>query len=179
MVQRALSDATQTAAAATVTQPGYLIEMLFDPPFRVSSRGAVSALGNDWIPWGVTFSGIGLGLQDITQSGAMVLNNAGTEISALALEQKFDDIAINVWAFYGDATNDDDPALVFAGVGGAFAIGADGKVTVQLSRRGARTLFSPRHYMTPQQGFSFLPAAGTKVNWGNEVFTFQSADDGG
>ena len=179
MVQRALSDATLTAAAGVVTQPGYLIEMLFNPPFRISSRGPVSALGNDWIPWGATFTGIGLSLQDATQNGSMVLSNAGTEISALALAQKFDDIPINIWAFFGDALSDDDPSLVFAGVGGAFTIGTDGKVTVQIARRGSRTLFSPRHYMTPQQGFNFLPAAGTKVTWGNEVFTFQSADDGG
>jgi hypothetical protein len=179
MVSRLISDATLAATTSVVTQPGYLVEMLFNPPFRVSSRGEISALGNDWVAWGVTFSGIGVGLQDVTQSGSMVLNNAGTEISALALAQKFDDIPVNIWAFYGDATNDDDPVLVFAGVGGAFTIGTDGKVTVQLARRGSRTLFSPRHYMTPQQGFNFLPAAGTKVNWGNEIFTMQSADDGG
>ena len=179
MVSRILSDATLVAAGSVVTQPGYLVEMLFNPPFRVSSRGNLSALGNDWVSWGVTLTGIGIGLQDITQTGSMQLSNTGTEISALALGQKFDDIGVNIWAFYGDATNDDDPALIFAGVGGAFTIGTDGKVTVQLARRGSRTLFSPRHYMTPQQGFNFLPAAGTKVNWGNEIFVMQSADDGG
>jgi hypothetical protein len=177
MGARKLTVPTIAATADVVTQPGYLIEMLFDPPFRVSTRGDISALGSNWKSWGVVLSGIGLGLQDIAQSGSMVLGNNGTEISALALGQKFDDIAINIWMFYGDATNDDDPVQVFAGVGGAFTIGTDGKVTVQLARRGSRTLFSPRRYMTAQQGFSFLPAPGTKIAWGGEVFTFDTPDE--
>ena len=57
---RDLSSPTSTASAALVTQPGWLIEIKLDTFVRLSSRGTVSVMGNEWVGWDVKDSGLGL-----------------------------------------------------------------------------------------------------------------------
>lgn len=163
---------TLAATATRITQPGYLVEVLFDPPFRVSTRGDTTILGSEWRAWDVQIQGIAKDSASVAQNGTLVFGNPGLELSAYALGQKFNDRRVRIWAFDARAIGDDDPVLVFDGVGGKFSIAGNGDVTVQIERRGSRTLYSPRRYITPQQGFTYVIPPGMTFTFNGEVFTF-------
>ena len=168
---RTLSTALSTAVGLDVVSPGYLVEVAFASPLRVSSRGTLSWSGNSWTAWDVRVQGLSVEAGGATANGTLVLGNADYTISALVLSEGVANRAVNVWAFYGEAPATADPVQIFAGVADDVQIDPTrGVVTLQLVQANAAALFAPRFYITPESGFSHLPAPGTVIDWDGERY---------
>lgn len=165
---RALSTATATATAATITTPAYLVEIAWSSIVRLSSRGDQSWGGLAW-------TGGRLGKVDGRDGGSVEVINSDLAYSALVLNEGIADVGVRVWAFYGDNPAASDPVLVFDGVGDGADIGAD-RVKISLASDGARTLYSPRRFVGPSIGLNHLRPAGTRISFGGEVYTLERAN---
>ena len=169
---RTLTDASLSAAAGTVTQPIYLIEIGFTPPLRLSTRGDVTWAGNLW-SGGET---IVVGSLDADgsgrQSGAVQIGNLDDYMGALVLSQGVADRPMKVWKADGAALDAADPVLVFDGV----VEGADvdtSRVSLSLAGSGTRSAFAPRRVIGAASGFNFLLPAGTKIKIGATTYTLE------
>lgn len=170
---RALTTPTTDAAAALVTQPGYLVEIGFSTPLRLSSRGTVAVLGNTWAGWDVQVGGIALDATRPAPSGTLTLGDHDQSISALVLGQGVAGKEVRVWRYFAEAVDDLDPVLVFHGVAGGSSGGAQHEVQIALVAREATVLFSPRRTLTPEVGFSHLTPAGKTVTFNGERYVLQ------
>lgn len=170
---RTLTTPTSDAAAALITQPGWLVEIGFTTPLRLSSRGTVEVLGNTFVGWDVQVSGIAIDAAKPATSGSLTLGDHDQSVTALALGEKLAGREVRVWRYFAEAIDDEDPVLMFYGVAGASSGGAGRRVTVPLVAREASVLFSPRRYLTREVGFSFLPPAGKVIPFNGERYTLE------
>jgi hypothetical protein len=171
---RTLTPALQAEVDKHKTTPAFLVEILFDPPLHLSSRGDRSLLGSDWEEWDVGVSGIG---QD-SAAGAggqasLKLGNTDLSISTVILSQGIAGRQVTIWQFYGSAPDSDDVMEVFRGIAGEASISGDRAVAIALKREEQSVLFSPRNYITRKEGFSFLIAPGTIMNFNGEVYRLE------
>lgn len=169
---RTVSTPTSDAASALVTQPGYLVEIGFTTPLRLSSRGTVSVLGNTWTAWDVQVAGVAHDAARPATSGTLTLGDQDLSISALVLGG----VAgrqLRVWRYFAEAADEGDPVLVFYGVAGGASGGAGRKVQIQLVAPESTVLFAPRRRMTRETGFSALPAAGKVITFNGERYSLQ------
>lgn len=167
---RTLSTPTTDAAIALVTQPGVLVEIGFDTPLRLSSRGDVAVLGNDWTAWSVRVSGLSFDPAKPASGGAVVLGDHDQSITALVLGEGVAGREVRVWRYFAEAIDADDPVMVFSGLAGAASGGADRSVSIALVARESTTRYSPRRYMTRETGFSAIPAAGKKLTFNGQLY---------
>lgn len=170
---RTISTPTSNASLELVTRPGYLIEIGFDTPLRLSSRGDVTALGSAWTAWDVRVSGLEHAGSKPATSGSITLGDHDESISALVLGEGVAGKEVSVWRYFADATAEADPVRVFSGVAGGSSGGAERRVQIQLVAREATVLYSPRRYMTRETGFNALPAAGKVVTFNGEKYILQ------
>ena len=141
---------------APITKPGYLIEILYAPPLRYSTRGDQM--------WNGNLFGAGF-VKKYTPSHLVSLLNAEFALSQLVLAQGATDIPCKVWQFYGDTAAVDTTVLQFDGViDGAPVIGQT--VDFALYDDSDVAVTSPRMSITPRNGFNVLPAPGLRVQWG-------------
>lgn len=174
-MSRPLSSALLAAIGGDGTEPGYFVEILFDTPLHLCSRGTIAWSGTTWTGWDMRVDGLDVDGAQSSQSGTLVLGNADLSIGALVLGEGVSERTINIWKFYGAAPDAADAVHVFAGVGDEAAIDPDaGVVQISLALAGGETLYAPRHYITPEQGFSILPAPGTVIPWGGENFVLRA-----
>jgi hypothetical protein len=175
-VTRTVTAALTTEVGKDVTSPGYFVEVGFATPLRLSSRGTMSWSGNTWTTWDVRVRGLSTESGGSTAGGSIVLANGDYTISALVLNEGVANRAVKVWQYYGDsALTASDPVQVFVGVADDATIDpTSGTVTLQLVQTNAAALFAPRFYVTPETGFSFLPAPGTVVDWDGERYVLGS-----
>ena len=169
---RSISGALTTAIGLDVVSPGYVVEIAFATPLRLSSRGTLVWSGNTWTTWDMRVQGLATEAQGSASGGSLVLGNADYTISALVLGEGVANRAVSVWKFYGDTTPAaGDPVKIFAGVADDAAIDPNnGTVTLKLVQTNAQALFAPRFYITPEMGFSFLPAPGSVIDWDGERY---------
>ena len=173
---RTLTAAVTTATTGPVTAPGYFVEILFSTPLRLSSRGTISWGGNPWTGWDVRPSGLVANAEQSTTRGSLVLGNTDYSIGSLVMNQDIVDRAIRIWKFYGSSPAAADPVEVFSGVGSDFLLDpTQGTCTISLQQAGGRSQFSPRRYITAEQGFSFLPSTGTIIHWNGETFILEAS----
>lgn len=173
---RTLTSAVNTAVTGPVTAPGYFVEILFSTPLRFSSRGTITWNGNTWLAWDVRPAGLSADSDQSTAAGNITLGNSDFSLGIVVLAQGIVDRAINIWKFYGESPATADPVQVFAGVGAEVTLDpTKGIVTIGLQQAGGRSAYSPRRYITAEQGFSFLPAAGQVIPWNGEIYTLQPA----
>lgn len=172
---RALTSPTTAAVGADVTQPGYLVQIDFASPLRLSGRGAITWAGQSWAAWDVRIDGIGIDGAASAQNGSVTLGNADYTTGALVLGEGVSGRAVNIWKFYGEAPALGDPVLVFSGVGDDAIISPDGGVVrIGLQQSGGVTLFCPRTYITRESGRAFLPATGSIIQWNGETFRLEA-----
>lgn len=169
---RTLTAALTTEVTRDVTSPGYLIEIQFSTPLRLSTRGTMVWSGNTWTTWGAIVRGIATDSQGDESSASIMLWNGDYTLSALVLGEGIANRVVNIWKFYGDsALTVTDPVHVFSGVADDASVNpTNGEVTINLVRVNAAAQFAPRFYITPDNGFSFLPAPGTVIDWDGERF---------
>jgi hypothetical protein len=168
---RTISAALTTAIGLDVVAPGYLVEIAFGTPLRLSSRGTLSWSGSAWTAWDVRVQGLGISAGQSSGAGSLSIGNADYSVSALVLGEGIANRVVNVWAFYTESPATADPVHVFAGVADDAQIDPTrGVVTVSLVQTNARALFAPRLYITPESGFSHLPAPSTVIDWDGERY---------
>lgn len=173
-MSRTLSTGMGSAVDATITTPGYLLEIEFSTPTRLCTRGDLTVLGNDWTGWGFSLSGFGIDATSAKQTGTISISNRDNDISTLILEEGISDRAVRIWKFYTDAPSDDDPVLIFDGVGAQSDIDtASGQIKITLRQARDAVQFAPAHYITAEQGFSMLPPAGTIITVGSTSFILE------
>ena len=166
---RTLTSAVTSAAALTVTAPGYLVEISFATPLRYSTRGTLTWDSKTWTAYDVRVSGIAWDGASSGLTGSLAIGNADLAIGQSVLSEGVAGRAIKVWAIYGDSPAASDPVLVFDGIGDGATIPEVGAVTIDLQQSGGTTQFCPRTYLTPEAGFSFLPTPGQIVVWDGET----------
>src|SRR5574343_79503 len=116
-MSRTLTAALTTEIGRDVTSPGYLVELGFATPVRLSSRGTMTWYGNTWTTWDVRVRGLAVESNGSTASGSLTLWNGDYTISALVLGEGVANRAVSIWKFYGDsALTTSDPVSVFVGV---------------------------------------------------------------
>lgn len=164
----------QAAIAGPITEPGYLLEILWSTPVRLCTRGTLAVMGSTWTGWGFVVSGIGVDATSAKQGGSLTLSNRGYDISTLIFEEGIADIPVRIWTFYTDEPADADPVMLFDGVGAQADIDSQNnsvKVTLRQARDAVE--YCPAHYITVEQGFSMLPPAGTIINVGLTSFVLE------
>ena len=168
---RTLSAPTTTAVGLDVVSPGYLVEINFATPLRLSTRGTLTWNSLTWTTWDFDVRGLAADSSGSTQGGSLTLWNGDYTISALVLGEGVANRAVNVYQFYGESPALADPVHIFAGVvDDAQLEPTNATVTLRLVQTNARALFAPRHYITPDSGFSYLPAAGTVISWDGQQY---------
>ena len=169
---RALTDATLSAAAGTVTQPLYLIEIGFAPALRLSTRGDVTWNALAWSGG----EAIAVGSLDADgsgrQSGTIQIGNLDDYVGTLVLAQGVADRPVKVWKADGAALDVADPVLVFDGVVTSADVDTS-RVSLSLAGSGTRSAFAPRRVIGAASGFNFLLPAGTKIKIGATTYTLE------
>lgn len=164
---RTLTAAQIAATSSTVTTPGYLVELLFDTPLRLSSRGDQSWNGYIWTGGRLgKVSGLASDARG-EQKGSIELINSDLAYSALILNEGWAGIGCRVWQFYGD--NPADAQLVFDGEGDIADIDPAGG-TVRLSVEGEGQRVFPGRVIGPGTGFNHLCSPGKKISWGGQTY---------
>ena len=175
---RTLAGTTSTGVAAAVTLPGYFVKIAFNNGNNtsyLSSRGTLTWDSHSWTGYDVTVSGLAVDGGGSSQNGSLSIGNQDAVIGGLVMLRGVSGTAITVWAYYGDtAPATGDPVKVFDGVGDTADIPENGPVRVSLQQSGGTTLYCPRTYMTPENGFHVLPTEGQIITWNNETIRLTS-----
>jgi hypothetical protein len=172
---RTLSAPTESATELTITRPGWLVEIGFNTPLRLSSRDDQTWNSQTWIGGrikrlsGLSSDGSGI------QRGTLELINTDLVYSALVLGEGIADKTVKIWKFYGDNPAAGDPVAVFDGAADDADIGPDA-VRITLTGENVRTLYSPRRFIGAGTGFNHLRPVGTKINWGGQVYILERGD---
>lgn len=169
---RTVTAALTTEIGKSVVSPGYLIEIGFASPLRLSTRATIAWSGNTWTTWDARVQGLSTEGSGSTSGGSLTLWNGDYTISALVLGEGVANRSVKCWKFYGDsALTTSDPVQIFVGVVDDAEIDPTrGTVTLQLVQTNAAALFAPRFYVTPENGFNYLPAPGTVIDWDGERY---------
>lgn len=170
---RSLSSPTTSASAATVTRPGYLVQIGFDDLVFLSSRGTVDVLGNEWTGWDVRISGLAHDSGNPAGGGTMTLGDADQSMSTLVLAQGLSGRDVTIWRYFAEAIDEADPVMVFDGLAGGVSGGHGRPIVVQLVARESTVLNSPRRRMTTEEGFHALPAAGQVMAFNNQKYVLE------
>lgn len=177
-MKKTISTALATEIAKPVTSPGYLVEINFSTPFRISSRGDINWDGKVWITWGFDVQNLDTDAARSSLQGSLNLLNTDLSLSTLVLNEGIADRSIKIWQFYGETPGLFDPQPYFFGAGDEAAIDpTSGRCTITLMQSGGVTLYAPRSYITREAGFNFLPAVGTIIHWGGEQFRLEREDN--
>lgn len=169
---RTLTDATISAAAGTVTQPLYLIEIGFTPALRLSTRGDVTWGGTLWSGGEAITVGSLEADGSGRQPGTIQVGNLDDYVGTLVLSQGVADRPVKVWKADGTALDVADPVLVFDGVVERADVDT-ARVSFSLAGAGTRSAFAPRRVIGPASGFNFLMPAGTKITIGATTYTLE------
>ncbi len=171
---RELSAAFTTALSAAVTVPGYLIEINFATPFRLCTRTTITWNGLTWSRWGADLRGfVTDGAQSII-SGSLILENTDNTLGTLILAEGVADRSIKIWKIYGETPGVIDALFLVHGVGDGASIDINkGQVEISIMQAGGATLYTPRRYITREEGFQAIVARGTLIQWGGENYVLE------
>lgn len=174
---RTVSSQVSTEVVKPVTSPGYLVEIIFpDPvaPLRVSSRGDTQWDGRFFRTYDFKVMGLDSTAQNSIQTGVVVFQDTDNSVGELVLAWGIGDREINVWEFYSDAALGTSDTVYLGQMRGADASGSETMtVTINLIMNNMATLYSPRTYLTKENGFNFLAPAGQILQWGSEKLILQ------
>lgn len=164
---RAVSVNTATAVSSVRTAPGYLVEIGFTTPSRFSSQGDVDWNGYSWS------GGRFLNVNQLSfQGGTLEIGNLDNILTALCLNEGIADRSIKIWKFDRSAIGDDDPVMMFDGVGDELNITLE-SVSITLAPYATTTLYSPRAFIGPSSGFNYLIPSGTIISAGNKTLKLE------
>jgi len=171
---RELSAAFTTALSAPVTVPGYLIEIGFAAPFRLCTRTTITWNSLTWSRWGAELRGfVTDGAQSVV-GGALILENTDNTISTLILAEGIAERSIKIWQIYGETPGVIDALYLMEGVGDGARIDINNRrVEISVMQAGGVTLYTPRLYITRENGFQAIPVNGTLISWAGENYVLE------
>jgi hypothetical protein len=173
---RTLTAAMLTEIGLTVTDPGFLVQILFDAyTVRFSSFGDVMWNGSPWINAKVNVAGLSWDENGMVKGGRLAVGNHDGAFGALVLQHDIADRPIQVWLAYGGALAPEDPVKIFDGVGDEADLTLR-EVGVTLAPAGSRALYSPRELYSPATGFNHLPPVDEEIAWNGEVFRLERSE---
>ena len=141
--------------AASVTAPGYLIELGFSPVRYFSTRGLQTWAAQTWVSGSWLYS-----------DGKLTVPEGDPALTKLILSQGTVGRSVRVWIFCGATATDANTQLLFDGYAdGATAL--TDSIELPLFDTAAAFMFAPRKRIRADTGFSQLPHAGMKIKWGN------------
>lgn len=167
---KTLTSALLAEVGASVTRPGYLIQLGYSSTLYLSTMGDVSYAGNAW-------SGVDVKVSGVSADGSggnkasLTLGNTDGGYGALVLNEGASDIPVLILACYAGAPG--DSVLVFEGTTDGAEIDAE-KVTMTLAAQKNNTLYCPRVFIS-KPTFNFLQPVGTQIVWGFETFVLERA----
>ena len=174
---RSLSDNSTSAISAPITSPGYLVSIDFDDPLYLSTRGDILWNSQTWHSYNIRLSGLNVSSTSAAMTGTMTIADPDFSFTTLTLESGIADRAINIYTFYGDAPGDDDPVLIFEGVGDSASFSpSTAQISITLILSSSQKMMCPRRYISKALGFNFLPPTGSIITWNNEQFVLQGSD---
>lgn len=168
---RPLSDAQQARTSATITRPGYLVELNFSTPLRYSTLGNVHWAGKVFTGRALlTVTGLSSGMGNAPR---IAVGNLDGGLGQVLLAEGAQNVGINVWSFYADAGAETFlladglgasvalPVPEFSGVVDSVDIGD--VVSFACAVDAAKNTKLPRRFMTAESGFFRLRAAGEVI----------------
>lgn len=167
---RTLSSGTTSAVAATVTTPGYLIQIEFAAPAHFCSRGSVVWDSTTWVGYDVRIAGLDVDGSKSSAGGTLTFNNADLTMSAFILAEGVSGRPVRIWKFYGESATLDlaAPVLIFSGICDTATIDDQGRAAIAVEQ-ASRTTYCPRSYINAANGFNFVPAENQLLTWGNDT----------
>lgn len=154
----------------TITRPGYLIEIEFASPLRLSTIGDVTYGGNNYAAADMQVRDIKAD-GSLNQGSALVFANTWQDMSAMILNEGIADRPVRVLAVYAGAP--DDAVEVFAGVCDDAAWDTKGRITIRLTDAALNKAFWPRQRINKAAGFNTLMPAGTRVTVGGVPYIWE------
>lgn len=140
---RALTANVQTAIAAPLTAPRYLIELGFSATLRHSTREAVTWNALTWVQAGAR-------VERYDEKQAVVsLSNADLAAGAIVLGEGVKGKPVTIWKLYGNSPFAvDDAVELFTGYMDNYSIQGI-RVQINCTRQSIATSHSPRHIIAP------------------------------
>jgi hypothetical protein len=139
----------------------------------------VTFRGVSFLNWGFELQGLSPAADKAAVRGSITLQDPDRTVTALVLDEGIDGKTVRVWAYYGDvpqltAVDLWSPIELFYGIVGECSINpGGGRVNLELISSASRVQFSPRLRITRANGFNWLPARGTVIEFGGERFEIQ------
>lgn len=159
-----------TELGRTITRPGYLIEIDFSTPLRLSTIGEISYAGYVWQAADVQVRGISASGSG-AQAGQLAFANTWDDFGAAILNEGIADRAVTIYSAYVGA--EDDAVQVFSGVGDDAEWDAQGRISVRLAAANRNTLYWPRRRINAASGFHHLIPSGTRVTVGGVPYLLE------
>lgn len=167
---RTLGASLLTELGLTVTRPGYLVEIAFSTPLRLSTMGDVTFNSQAWSAADVQVRGLSADGQG-GQGGSLLFGNTWDDYGALVLNEGIADRAIQVWACYAGAPG--DSVQIFDGVGDDADWDDAGRLTIRLAQSAVRSAFWPRTRINAAAGFNHLIPAGSKITVAGQTYILE------
>lgn len=165
--------------AKDINLPGVLVEIAFTSPWRASSRGDLTFNGVPFNAAGFRISGLSSAVDSSSVSGQLEVDDPQRLLTQQVLSEGVSERRIKAWYFYGDpppsgALDADKAVHKFSGYGDECAIDPNrGVVSIRLVSASGRTTYSPRLRLTKQNGYNWLPARYTVLEFGGERFVLE------
>jgi hypothetical protein len=167
----------------TITRPGALVEIGFDQPLRLSTRGARRWGGVLWQEMDynrVTSTAAIVGsfeyTGDVVMEGSLRVNTVNREFAARCKTERIVSRSLRIWSLYG--TNpfpaDSDAVLEFDGFVRSAQLGAADYVTLAIVNEDLYAMYSPREFYNEVGGYSTVAAVDKLVTFGNQDFRFSA-----
>lgn len=169
-MSRTITPALAAELGLTITRPGYLVEIEFASPLRLSTIGDVSFGGNSYASADVQVRDIKAD-GSLNHGGALVFANTWQDMSAMILNEGIADRVVRVLAVYAGAT--DEAIEVFAGVCDDATWDTKGRITIRLADAVLNKAFWPRQRINATAGFNTLMPAGTRVTVGGVPYIWE------
>ncbi len=169
---RTLHSTLLATLGATVTQPGYLVQIDFSTPVRLSTLGDLSFNGYTWTAADIKVRGLGVDEKG-GQGGSLVFANTLDDVGALVLGEGIADRRVRVWAC--DAGAATHSVAIFDGVGDDASIAENGAVTITLAASAMATSHWPRRRINRATGFTTLMPAGARLTVGGQPYILERA----
>jgi hypothetical protein len=165
----------------TVTRYGALVEIGFDSPLRMSTRGARNWAGYVWqeidynqaratAPIIGSFEYTG----DVVMQGSLRVNTVNRDFAKRCKVEQIVSRSLKIWTLYG--TNPQpalsDAVLEFDGFVRSAQLGAADYVTLDIINEDLYAMYSPREFYNEVGGYSIVAAADKLVTFGNQDFRF-------
>lgn len=154
---RATSTEFNAGLDAHITEPAYLIEILYDPVMTWTTGAEVTWDSKDW-------ERVGASVPSVDDSGATIqIRNDNNSGSALVLNNTLRDVPVRIYLFYnGDAEE------IFRG----YCSDARVKkmfVTIECLPNLSQNALVPRRRVAAPT-FNHLPKPGEVIRWGGEYY---------